>query len=117
MSSKYNPLLKSIASTSYNFENLSPKYFIQIPFEELKVGDVVKSSTMTYSQKYMLYDGYEEYNMIKIGILLEKNEENPGASKFFQHIDKDKFVETNLFADPGSSGFVAIYKYIDHLSN
>lgn len=115
MSGKYNPFLKCLIN-KYDFNNLVQKYFIQVPFEDLKVGDIVQTTTITYSQKYTLYDGYEEYNMTKVGILLEKNMNNPGSSRLYRYVD-GVFEETNLFADPGTSGFVGIHKYFDYLEN
>ena len=38
---------------------------------DIKVGDRVKSTVWTFSQKYMLKQGYEEYNMTKEGIVVE----------------------------------------------
>ena len=99
--------------TKYDFDNLVQEHFIQVPFEDLKVGDVVQTTTLTYSQKYTLYDIYEEYNMTKIGILLEKNMKYPGESRLYRYIDGE-FEETKLYADPGTSGFVSIYKYFEN---
>ncbi len=89
--------------------------FIQISFEELKPGDIVMSFTFTYSQKYMILEGYEEYNSMKYGILLSKDQTNPSNSLMYQTMDNSgfNFVETKLYADPGSSGKYTLYKYIE----
>jgi hypothetical protein len=102
---------------SYNlikdFDNLKHEKFMQVAFEDLKVGDIVKTITTTYSQKYILYEGYEEYNMVKIGIILEKNNENNGQSRLYRYLsEKNNFEETSLYADPGTSGYFIIYKYL-----
>ena len=97
----------------HDFDNLAYENFMQVSFEDLKVGDIVKSVTMTYSQKYTLYAGYEEYNMEKIGVLLEKNNGNNGQSRLYRYLgDNDNFEEVSLYADPGTSGYFIIYKYL-----
>ena len=95
----------------YDLDNLNFNLFKSSSFEELKIGDIVKTSTMTYSQKYMLWDGYEDCNMTKIGILLTKSD-NPEESILFQYdFETEEFKETNLYRDLGSSGCVYIEKY------
>lgn len=93
----------------------SPDKFILVSFEELKHGDIVMSHTYTHSQKYMMVEGYEEYNCMKHGVLLTKNESNPEKSILYTILDSSgfDFVETNLYANPGSSGGFTLYKYID----
>jgi hypothetical protein len=94
--------------------NIDEQYFVSQWFRELQVGDIVSSSTMTYSQKYFDREGYEQYNMKKYGILLTKNEEYPQDSILLQYdSDSDSFVETNLYADPGTSGIVELQKYME----
>ena len=89
--------------------------FVQVSFEELKHGDIVMSLTYTYSQKYMMVEGYEEYNCMKHGVLLTKNESNPEKSVMYKINDNEgfEFEEVNLYANPGSSGGFTLYKYID----
>ncbi len=105
-------LIKNMA-IYYDFDNLDLNKFKLCSFEELKVGDIVKTSTMTFSQKYMLWDGYEDCNMTKIGILLNKSK-YPGDSTLFKYnFESNEFEETILYRDVGSSGCVTIEKYID----
>jgi hypothetical protein len=108
----YN-LIKDFA-IYHDFDNLKHEKFMQVAFEDLKVGDIVKTITMTYSQKYILYEGYEEYNMEKIGILLEKNNNSNGSSRLYRYLynEEDHFEETSLYTDPGTSGYFIIYKYL-----
>lgn len=97
------------------------KNFIPVSFDELKEGDIVMTSTFTYSQKYLMYAGYEEYNMKKIGVLLTKNNDNPSASNLFmktywddneeEEEEEEEFEQVNLYSDPGSSGGFILYKY------
>jgi len=71
--------------------------------KDIKIGDVVRSTVGTYSQKYLLWEGYEEYNCSKEGTVIYVGE------TFFDTIiitkDGD---ETVLASDPGSSGYVCI---------
>ncbi len=90
--------------------------FKNCEFKDLKEGDIVMTVTMTYSQKYFLDEQYKEYNMIKKGILLSKDETDNGNSKILQYeiVDGEiKFIETNLYSDPKTSGMFIIYKYYD----
>lgn len=70
---------------------------------ELKIGDIVRASVATYSQKYLMYEGYEEYNCSKEGTIVKM------GKTFFDTIiiteDGDEIV---LASDPGSSGYVNI---------
>jgi hypothetical protein len=93
--------------------NLKYDKFVSATFDELNVGDIVMSETMTFSQKYIFKEGCEEYNMKKYGILTEKNLETPGLSTIIIYDEiKNKFTETNLFANPGTSGYFSFRKYI-----
>jgi hypothetical protein len=92
-------------------EELDYSKFVSVDFKDLKINDLVKTVTMTYSQKYMLYIGYEEYNMTKIGYIKSLNYENNSYSRIIDFEDKNK--EMNLYSDPGNSGFVSIYKYVE----
>ena len=71
--------------------------------EQLKVGDLVRSTVFTWSQKYMMYEGYEEYNCTKIGIIVFL-----GDSFFTTKIKKDDGEEVFLAVDPGGSGAVSV---------
>jgi len=70
---------------------------------DIKVGDIVQSTVGTYSQKYLMIDGYEKYNMTKQGTVIFK-----GKSFFDTIIMTEEGDETELAADPGSSGYVHI---------
>ena len=71
--------------------------------EQLKLGDNVRSTVFTWSQKYMMYEGYEEYNCTKIGTIVFL-----GDSFFTTKIRKDDGEEVFLAVDPGGSGAVSI---------
>jgi hypothetical protein len=70
---------------------------------ELNIGDIVRASVSTYSQKYMLYEGYEEYNCTKEGTIVKK-----GESFFDTIIITEDGDEMKLASDPGSSGYVIV---------
>jgi hypothetical protein len=102
----------------HEWDALEFNRFEQCSFEDLKPGDVVMSVVSTYSQKYMMYEGYEEYNMKKIGVLLTKEKKNPDRSVLYQKMfnedygkETDDFKEVCLYSDPGTSGYVILYKY------
>ena len=101
---------------SYDWDKIIKGKFIPVSFEELKVGDIVKSITFTYSQKYLLDDLYEEYNMEKIGVLLTKDEEYRTKSKIYRlkafGEDYSEFEIENLYVDAGSSGGFEFFKLI-----
>ncbi len=101
--------LRQIIYYYKKMEELDYSKFILVNFTDLKVGDLVKTVTMTYSQKYMLYEGYEEYNMTKIGYIKSLDNDSPAYSKMINYETEE---EMNLYADPGTSGFVSIYKYL-----
>jgi hypothetical protein len=93
--------------------NIDKTKFIRCSFDDIEVGDIVLSFTGTHSQKYFNRYGYEEYNMEKYGILLEKNFECPGQSIVLAYNEnKDMFDRTNLYSDPGSSGWYSLQKYV-----
>jgi hypothetical protein len=99
----------------YNFETISEDYenFIRSSFDELAVGDIVCVTQGTYSQKYCLEDYYSDYNCVKYGILLTKNQENPSASiLYIYNSENATFEERNLYYDPGTSGYYIFDKYI-----
>jgi len=70
---------------------------------DIKLGDRVKSTVWTFSQKYMLIEGYQEYNMTKEGIVIEL-----GKTFFDTYIEKDNGDKVLLAVDPGSSGVVSV---------
>ena len=84
-------------------------------FNSMKVGDIVLSCTGTHSLiKYLNRPGYEQYNMEKYGILLEKNLECPGQSVILAYDETtDTFKRVNLYSDPGSSGWYSLQKYYE----
>jgi len=85
--------------------------FALTTFEDIQVGDIIMTQTTTYSQKYFDVPGYEDFNMTKIGILLEKNLQEPAKSIIYKYNkDKDDFEETNIYTDPMNSGYFLIYK-------
>ena len=71
--------------------------------KDIKLGDRVKSVVWTFSQKYMLREGYEEYNMTKEGIVVEL-----GKTFFDTFIETDNGDKVFLAVDPGSSGIVSV---------
>jgi len=78
-----------------------PKYVNNI--NDLKIGDYVRGTVATYSQKYLMMEGYEKYNCTKEGTIIYKG-------KTFDSIliitsDGD---EEFLISDPGTSGYYTI---------
>ena len=87
-----------------NIDNIHQN-FRDCSFDDLNEGDIVYSWTMTYSQKYLLKEEFKDYNMVKIGILLNKNYNNKELSIILKYDNETKvFTETNLYRDPGTSG-------------
>jgi hypothetical protein len=70
---------------------------------ELKIGDIVRASVATYSQKYMMYEGYEEYNCTKEGTIVKM-----GKTFFDTIIITEDGDEVVLASNPGSSGYVIV---------
>jgi len=71
--------------------------------KDIKVGDYVRGTVATYSQKYLMQEGYEQYNRTLEGVIIHKG-------KTFDSIiiitpDGD---EEFLVADPGTSGYFTI---------
>jgi len=108
--------IKNIDDTK--IKNIDKTKFIICDMSDINCGDIIMSHTFTYSQKYLLDDSYSEYNMVKYGILIEKNETNYGDSKIIRfeklsdgHIN---YTESHLYLDMGTrSGCVQIYKYVE----
>ena len=71
--------------------------------KDIKIGDVVRSTVGTYSQKYLRWAGYEEYNCSKEGTVIYV-----GETFFDTIIITEDGDETVLASDPGSSGYVHI---------
>ncbi len=71
--------------------------------EDINVGDYVKATVGTYSQKYLMWEGYEEYNCSKEGTVIQK-----GNTIFDTIIMTDDGDEMVLASDPGSSGYVYV---------
>ncbi len=96
----------------YDFEKLLNDNFQQTSFNNLINGDIVKTTTMTYSQKYLLYDDYKDYNTTKMGVLIYKNNDDPSNSILYMYnYDTNNFIESKLYSDPGTSGCFFIEKY------
>jgi hypothetical protein len=96
---------------AYDMNNLDEGKFIPCSFDELKEGDIVRSITMTNSQKYFK-EGYEDYNMIKTGILIKKNTIFPENSILRMYIEDNQVEEVVLYVDAGTSGYFSLYKYL-----
>jgi hypothetical protein len=74
-----------------------------ITINDIKIGDIVKSTVFTFSQKYLLYEGYAEYNCSKEGTVIKV-----GETFFNTIIITEEGDEIYLASDPGSSGDVII---------
>jgi hypothetical protein len=97
-------LLKELCEQNPNFKSAK--------FQDLEVGNIVLSTTMTNSQKYLEKNGFEQYNTTKIGILIYANVTNPEKSLIYTFDTKtNKFVRSVFYADPGTSGTVYLKKY------
>jgi hypothetical protein len=92
--------------------DLDDTKFVLCSFDELEEGKLVRSMTMTYSQKYFLKEGYEDYNMIKTGILIKKDLRAPYNSMVRIFTDEGP-INTYLYVDPGTSGCYSFYKYVN----
>ena len=104
-------IIKAVAQYC-DFDNLQNDKFKYCDFKDLKIGDIVKTTTMTYSQKYLIWDGYEECNMVKVGIILHLNSDNPANSTIYKYdFENEEFTESNLYIELGTSGSVYIEKY------
>ncbi len=71
--------------------------------KDINVGDIVRSTVGTYSQKYLMREGYEEYNRTIEGTVVKK-----GKTFFDTIIITEDGDEMFLAADPGTSGYVFI---------
>ncbi len=90
-----------------------PKNFVLCKFEDLEENDIVSSFTITYAQKYLIMEGYEEYNMFKYGILIYKNKEDPEKSILLTYDTNTKeFYTSNLYKNPGTSGSFYLKKCV-----
>jgi hypothetical protein len=101
-------ILKAMAENYLNQLSLivnEAKNWTHVTFDELEVGDIVKSITYTHSQKWMLREGYEEFNMVKIGILISKGDNGEDSILLTEE------GEMKLYANPGSSGGIYLYRY------
>jgi hypothetical protein len=72
-------------------------------FDDIKIGDIIRVTVGTYSQKYLMVEGYEDYNCSKEGTIVYK-----GDTIFNTIIITEDGDEIIAAADPGSSGFVSI---------
>lgn len=71
-----------------------------INIDDITVGDIVRSTVGTYSQKYLIREGYEEYNRTIQGTVVKK-----GKTFFDTIIITEDGDELFLAVDPGSSGY------------
>lgn len=95
------------------FKTLDDQKFQSCSFDEMNVGDIVKITTFTNSQKYFFKGGYEDLNMTKTGILIEKNIEKHDLSKMLKYEqDTGLFSNEYLFRNPGTSGGYYFERYI-----
>jgi hypothetical protein len=77
---------------------------MHVSFNDIKIGDIVRVTVGTYSQKYLMWEGYEEYNCSKEGTIIYK-----GNTIFNTIIITENGDEIIAASDPGSSGFVSIF--------
>jgi hypothetical protein len=77
---------------------------MHVSFSDIKIGDIVRVTVGTYSQKYLMWEGYEEYNCSKEGTIIYK-----GNTIFNTTIITENGDELIAASDPGSSGFVSIF--------
>jgi len=77
---------------------------MHVSFNDIKIGDIVRVTVGTYSQKYLMWEGYEEYNCSKEGTIIHK-----GKTIFDTIIITESGDELTAASDPGSSGFVSIF--------
>lgn len=76
---------------------------------DISKGEKVKGTNFTYSQKYTLLEGYEQYNEIREGIVI--SDDKP-LSFFEIKIKKDDGKIEYLVYNPGSSGEYFVEKWI-----
>lgn len=93
-------------------KTIDTKNFVRCNIEELAEGDIVGSFTYTHSQKYFDKPGFEEYNMIKYGILHKINDPYGDSIITIYNSEVDNFEQTRFYSDPGSSGGFFVMKYI-----
>jgi hypothetical protein len=77
---------------------------MHVSFSDIKIGDIIRVTVGTYSQKYLMWEGYEEYNCSKEGTIIFK-----GNTIFNTIIITENGDELIAASDPGSSGFVSIF--------
>lgn len=94
------------------FKSLNYANFKDCKFEDMNIGDIVMSTTFTHSQKYFDKLGFEDVNMRKIGILIEKNESDFENSVILKYdYINNTFTKEKFFRNPGSSGGYYLKKY------
>ena len=74
-----------------------------ITINDIKIGDIVRATVGTYSQKYLVWEGYEQYNRTLEGTIVHK-----GQTFFDTIIITEDGDEMILASDPGSSGYVFV---------
>ena len=74
---------------------------------EIKPGDLIQGTTMTNSQKYLMREGYEDCNAVKIGFVTSKKHDEiyDIIIHNFAKNEQDKVVEW-----VGTSGFSYVEK-------
>ena len=98
-------------AVNIDWKDIYDENFVETNFADLNEGDIVKSYTMTYSQKYFR-EGYEDYNTTKKGVLIKKDIDSPEYSIIYYYNSyNNKYEESRFYADPGSSGIYVLYKY------
>ena len=70
---------------------------------DIKVGDYVRGTVATYSQKYLMQEGYEQYNRTLEGVIIHKGKTFDSIIIITPEGD-----EEFLIADPGTSGYFTI---------
>jgi len=73
---------------------------MNISIDGVKIGDIVRGTVGTFSQKYIMMGGYEQYNRTVEGTIIKK-----GKTFFETIIITEDGDETYLVADPGTSGY------------
>lgn len=78
---------------------------------QLKLGDCVRGTTGTHSQKW-LREGYEDYNDTKTGYVVSmENTDSSGGILSVRIMGADG-VEVFACVDPGTSGYYYLEKFV-----
>jgi len=71
----------------------------------ISVGDLIRGTTGTYSQKWLVKPGYEDYNDVKTGVVISCGEDE------MPRIRTDAGEEVSACLDPGTSGWFSVERY------